>query len=349
MSNKKIISTTSGISFEQQEGQTILDASIEAASPINHSCRSGRCGFCKVKVLSGETLAYRQEELSPQEIKDNYILTCARTAQSNIKIDAGNLSKITLPKSLTFPCGIAALTLLSNNVLKVTLRLPLIVRLDYLPGQYIDITSPNNICRSYSLATAKVNEQTIEIHIRKIEEGVMSNYWFNQAKVNDLLTLQGPKGTFFLRDDIVQQDIYFLATGTGIAPINALLETLEYLPESELPHSITVIWGGRKVEDFYLDLIKKFSNRALKINIIYTLSATPLNQLSTTTLTQYKETPYTQGYVQKVLLRLQPNLAKSRVYACGSTLMINAAQKLLIEKGLDEKHFLADAFVNSAS
>ncbi|WP_426360118.1 2Fe-2S iron-sulfur cluster-binding protein [Pseudocolwellia sp. HL-MZ19] len=349
MSNKNIISTTSGISFEQQEGQTILDASIEAASPINHSCRSGRCGFCKVKVLSGETLAYRQEELTPQEIEDNYILTCARTAISTIHIDADNLTKVNLPKSVTMPCGIAALTLLSNDVLKVVLRLPLIARLDYLPGQYIDITNSYGIYRSYSLAKAKVDEQTIEIHIRKIEQGAMSNYWFNQAKVNDLLTLQGPKGTFLLRDNIAKKDLYFLATGTGIAPIHALLETLEYLPENHQPRSITVIWGGRKGEDFYMDLVGELSNNLKNIHIIYALSNSHLTQTSLEEITFSNSSHYAQGYVQKLLLSLQPNLANSRVYACGSPLMINDAQELLIENGLDEKHFLADAFVSSGA
>ena len=357
MKKTRIITTTNGTTFEQLEGQLILDASIEASSPINHSCRSGRCGFCKVKVLSGESFAYRQEELTPEELADNWILTCARSAKSDLHIDAGNLTKISLPKRVTIPCGIAQLTLLSNDVLNVTLRLPLITRLDYLAGQYVDITSPNGICRSYSLAKAKVDEQTIEIHIRRLEQGAMSNYWFNQAKVNDLLTLQGPKGTFFLRDDIAQKDLYFLATGTGIAPINALLETIEYLPENHKPRSITVIWGGRKGEDFYMDLAKRHSKNIKNINIIYTLSAslTPPNAIQSykknakqkATLTHVEN--YDQGYVQKVLLSLKPDLTNSRVYACGSSLMINDAQALLIEKGLDEKHFLADAFVISRS
>ena len=357
MNKTRIITTTNGITFEQLEDQLILDASIEASSPINHSCRSGRCGFCKVKVLSGESFAYRQEELTPEELADNWILTCARRAKSDLHIDAGNLTNISLPKKVTIPCGIAQLTLLSNDVLNVTLRLPLITRLDYLAGQYVDITNPSGICRSYSLAKAKVDAQTIEIHIRRLEQGAMSNYWFNQAKVNDLLTLQGPKGTFFLRDDIAQKDLYFLATGTGIAPINALLETIEYLPENHQPRSITVIWGGRKGEDFYMDLAKRYSKNIKNINIIYTLSTslTPQNATQSykqnskqkTTLPHIEN--YAQGYVQKVLLNLKPDLTNSRVYACGSSFMINEAQALLIEKGLDEKHFLADAFVSSGA
>ncbi|MDO7085351.1 FAD-binding oxidoreductase [Pseudocolwellia sp. AS88] len=366
MNKTRIITTTNGTTFEQLEGQLILDASIEASSPINHSCRSGRCGFCKVKVLSGESFAYRQEELTPEELADNWILTCARSAKSDLHIDAGNLTKISLPKRVTIPCGIAQLTLLSNDVLNVTLRLPLISRLDYLAGQYVDITSPNGICRSYSLAKAKVDEQTIEIHIRRLEQGAMSNYWFNQAKVNDLLTLQGPKGTFFLRDDIAQKDLYFLATGTGIAPINALLETIESLPKNLQPHSITVIWGEKTIERFYMDLAKRFSKKTVDIKIIYTLTKPQSTQtlLTQTSPTHVQSTQtsveqlycsehhgytdsYAQGYVQKVLLSLKPDLTNSRVYACGSSLMINDAQALLIEKGLDEKHFLADAFVIS--
>lgn len=325
-----IIYNVNDISFEQQEGQSILDASIEGGYPINHSCRSGRCGFCKVKVLKGETLAYRREELSTQELANNWILSCARTALSNTYIDAGPLTKLEIPKTVNIPCGIKELTLLSKNVLRVTLRLPLAVRLAYLPGQYVDITNPSGITRTYSLAKAKPWEQTIELHIRKVKQGLMSHYWFKQAKINDLLTLEGPKGSFFLRE-IADKDLYMLATGTGIAPIQALSEAHNSLPKKSKARSITIIWGGREAKDFYLDLKKDLEH----IKVIRTLSV--------------KHANWTEafGYVQDVLLDLKPKMLNARVYACGSPLMIENAKHLLVANGLNPQHFLADAFVSS--
>jgi CDP-4-dehydro-6-deoxyglucose reductase len=83
INNNKKITTNKGFTFEQLQGQSILDASIEAAYPINHSCRSGRCGLCKAQVLCGETVSYRRETLYKKERKKHWILTCAHTAVSD--------------------------------------------------------------------------------------------------------------------------------------------------------------------------------------------------------------------------------------------------------------------------
>lgn len=328
---KKLISTTKGITFQQLDGQSILDASIEAAYPIKHSCRSGRCGFCKVKLISGDTLAYRSEDLTTHELNNNWILTCARTAQSSIEIEVNYLTKVNIPKVVTIPCGISALILATEQVLIVTLQLPLIVRLDYLAGQKIKITNSQGVSRRYSLAKAKVYKQTIELHIQNIKRDGMSHYWFNEAKLNDLLTLEGPIGTFFLRKDIAQRDLYFLATDTGIASVNAIVESIVDLPKNEHPSSLTIIWGTRAPEDFYIDLTLKFKGQLKNINFIPTLSVNSTDWSGV------------YGYVQDVLLNLNSDLSNARVYACGTSLMIDEAQKALLKQGLDKQHFLADA------
>jgi len=329
--NKKCISTTKGITFQQLDGQSILDASIEAAYPIKHSCRSGRCGFCKVKLVSGDTLAYRSEDLTTHELNNDWILACARTAQSSIEIEADYLTKVNIPKAVTIPGGISALTLATKHVLIVTLQLPLIVRLDYLAGQKIKITNSQGISRSYSLAKAKAYKQTIELHIQNFKQDGMSYYWFNEAKLNDLLTLEGPIGTFFLRKDIAQRDLYFLATGTGIAPINAIVESIIDLPKNEHPSSLTIIWSTGSPEGFYIDLTSRFKGKLKNINFIATLSVNATHWSGD------------YGYVQDVLLNLKPDFSNARVYACGTSLMINEAQKSLLKKGLNKQHFLADA------
>ncbi len=81
----------------------------------------------------------------------------------------------------------------------------------------------------------------------------MSKYWFEQAKPNDLLRLHGPLGTFFLRK-AAGRDLVFLATGTGIAPVKAMLESMAELPPDQQPRSVNVFWGGRGTQDIYLNV-----------------------------------------------------------------------------------------------
>jgi CDP-4-dehydro-6-deoxyglucose reductase len=160
----------------------------------------------------------------------------------------------------------------------------------------------------------------------------MSNYWFSQAKANDLLRLNGPLGTFFLRDT-ANVDLVFLATGTGIAPVKALLESLETLPGDQNPKSITVMWGARTPEDLYYD-VKAISGTYRYVPV---LSRAPTDWTGA------------QGYVQQALLSILPDLSNAMVYACGSDAMIRGAQKTLTAAGLPANRFFSDAFVCSAA
>ena len=130
------------------------------------------------------------------------------------------------------------------------LRLPPTSALEFLPGQYIEVIGAEGLRRSYSIANAPRADKQIELHIREVPDGAMSRYWFREAKLNDLLRLRGPLGTFFLRGQ-AGKHLVLLATGTGIAPVKAILEGLSAMPADAQPRSVTVYWGCRGPEDHY--------------------------------------------------------------------------------------------------
>jgi CDP-4-dehydro-6-deoxyglucose reductase len=270
--------------------------------------------------------------LTAAELADGWILTCARTADSDVSLEAESLGRVTLPPVKTLPCRIAQLERLAPDVLRVVLRLPPTAGFTYIPGQYIDVIGPNSIRRSYSLANAPTANSLLELHIRAVENGAMSRFWFNEAKVNDLLRLNGPLGTFFLRET-ANVDLVFLATGTGIAPVRAILESLEHLPEEHSPRSVTVLWGGRNAQDLYLDIAAIHGSHTY-----VPVQSRPDAKWSGQA-----------GYVQDVLLRLNPDLKNAAVYACGSDAMISSARQGLVEAGLPPKRFYSDAFVCSGT
>jgi CDP-4-dehydro-6-deoxyglucose reductase len=219
--------------------------------------------------------------------------------------------------------------MLSKDVMQVILRIPPNTKLDIIPGQYVDIVGPNNVKRSYSIAN-NVVENLIELHIKKVVNGELSNYWFENAKPDDLLRLKGPYGTFFLRES--KKDIIFLATGTGIAPVVSILDDLEKSKNiNDL--NIYLLWGGRKNSDLYLDFSNKYKN--LNLKYIPVLSRADSNWYGDV------------GYIQKVLLEQNLNLKEYNVYACGLDKMISEANMLLTEKGLESNSFFSDAFVAS--
>lgn len=218
------VTIANGKTFTAAEGESLLDAALRQHITLDYSCRTGRCSTCRSRVSPGTTVPLRDETgLSAAEQAEGYVLTCVRGACSDVLLDIEDLGDVTLPDPKTVPCRIHALDKLSHDVVRVVLRTPPATPLAFLPGQYIDVIGAAGLRRSYSVANAPQEDHLIELHIREVPDGQMSQYWFRDAKLNDLLRLRGPLGTFFLRG-YADRDLIFLATGTGIAPVKAMLE-----------------------------------------------------------------------------------------------------------------------------
>jgi CDP-4-dehydro-6-deoxyglucose reductase len=326
------IKLTSGKSFACAQGVTILEAATQGQISIPYSCKTGRCSTCKCKVISGQTKALVAElGLTESEKFEGWVLSCVRTATSDVVLEAEDLGSVVIPPAKTQACRISSLEKLAPDVLKVILRLPPAVTFGFIPGQYIDVIGPCGARRSYSLANAPKTDNTLELHIRAVENGAMSHYWFNQAAVNDLLRLHGPQGTFFMRNP-AQRELIFLATGTGIAPVKAMLEALPGLSAEQMPRSVTVLWGARYLHDLYFDV-----------------SSLPGPHRYIPVLSRAKVWKGERGYIQEVLLREKSDFSNCSIYACGSDAMIHSAKDALTAAGLISQHFYSDAFVCSST
>lgn len=315
--------------FQCSDEDTILNGAQKENININYSCKSGRCKSCKAKVLNGTSVAIQNEiGLTLDEIKEGFILTCIRKPTSDITLDIEDLSDYALEPIRTLPSKVDGITKLSPNVIELRLRFPPQTSFNYLPGQYINIIK-GDYKRSYSIAN---NDSTngIVLFIKNYQGGLFSNYLFNEAKVNDLLRIEAPIGTFFLRNTD-KKNIIFMATGTGIAPVKAILEQINDNNTGLLTKNIFLFFGGRFIEDLFWK--PEFSN--INVNFIPVLSRSEQGWDGSV------------GYVQDILLSKSINLSDSVVYACGSENMINDSHKILIKNGLSEDSFYSDAFVTT--
>ena len=325
------VKISNGKTFEVLADQTILESADKSKINLPYSCRVGRCSACKCKVISGDTVPLVDElGLSQKEKNDGWILSCARSATSNLEIEIDDLGDVILPKPALFPCRINSIDKVSKHVVRVGLRLPPSSNFKILPGQYVDIIGPSGVRRSYSVAN-HVTDNILEFHVGEVDGGCLSDYWFGKAKINDLLRLNGPLGTFFLRP-IKEQDVVFLATGTGISPIKAMIESIKLLAPEDHPKSLTVFWGGRTLDDLYFD--PSADHELLRYVPVLSRSAADWGGQ--------------QGYVQDIFLNERPNLSNCVVYACGSEKMIRSSCEILVKSGLSEKKFFSDAFLSSA-
>jgi len=325
------VKLNTGRSFAAEPATSILDAALAAGIALEYSCRTGRCGVCKAPLVSGETVVLRSEDesLSHDEAAAGLILTCCRAAAGDVALDIEPLDRLAGFEVRTIPARIVSIDRLAPDIVAVVLRTPPASMLRFVPGQYVDVIV-NGVRRSYSLANAPRADGNLEMIVKRYPGGQLSEYWFERARPNDLLRLEGPLGTFFLRDQ-APTNILFLATGTGIAPVKALLEELAADPERAARHRISVFWGNREAESFCWDPV----GLGLDIAFHHLLSGTNAGWAGH------------RGYVQDAAIHSGVDPADTVVYACGSSAMIMAARTALTGLGLPAGRFLSDAFVSS--
>jgi CDP-4-dehydro-6-deoxyglucose reductase, E3 len=323
------INTTSGLSFEGGVNRSILEAALENGIHFEYSCKTGQCGVCKSSLLEGDVVELQsQVALTNADVLTGKILTCCCAPKSDVLIDAEDLSALKDIEVKTLPARINQIVRQSEHIIEINLRLPPTANLRFLEGQYIDVIGPSGIRRSYSIGNC-VDEKVMKLYIKKLDNGVMSEYWFNEAKENDLLRIEGPKGSFFLRD--LNKHIVFLATGTGIAPVKSILDMLER--RENLPENMTfsLYWGNRYKDDFFW--CPNYDR--IKLKYVPVLS---------------RAHPSWQGrfgYIQDAMIEDGVSVEDCQFYACGSLQMIESVHQLLLAHGMSEKHFHSDAFVNS--
>jgi CDP-4-dehydro-6-deoxyglucose reductase, E3 len=316
--------------FNCESETTIFEAAKQNNINLEHSCLSARCRSCIVKVISGNTKDKEDElVLTENDKKQNFILSCNSIPLSDLELDIEDLVDITLFEKKIIPSKINIIEKLNDDVLKIVVRIPPNSNFNFNSGQYVNIIK-GGITRSYSIANSSYHKNQLEFFIKKYTNGLMSDYFFKEAKINDLLRLEGPIGTFFLRDSSFK-NIIFLATGTGIAPIKSILEGLDKSYQQYQNKNLWVIVGARYQEDLFWK--PNFKN--LNIKYIPVLSR-PENDWTGA-----------QGYVQDIVLNQQINLENTQVYACGSNNMINSAKELFIKNNLKENNFFSDAFVQT--
>jgi CDP-4-dehydro-6-deoxyglucose reductase, E3 len=325
MSNsKKVEVMPSGISFSCY-GNILQDA-LSKGIALEHSCKNGSCGVCSAKLLSGIV-----EDQYGKEISSGNFLTCQSKAITDIVIEANYYPELVGINEITMPCKVTEFKYVTDDIVVINFRLPPTSKFEYLSGQYVNLKF-NGVTRSYSIASAINNSQGLELHIRKVPNGKMSNLIFGSIKEGTLMRLEGPKGTFFVKNN--EKPIILLAGGTGIAPIKAILEDL--IAKND-PRAIYVYWGMSTSDSFYVIELEKWAERYDNITYVPVL------------FSNVGHWEGRRGLVHEAVCDDFESLSEHEVYACGSPLMIDAAKKEFYKLGLPMDSFHSDAFIAASS
>ncbi|MFM8637775.1 MAG: CDP-6-deoxy-delta-3,4-glucoseen reductase [Betaproteobacteria bacterium] len=249
----KIDIQPAGLQFQVERDQAILPAAIAAGIGLPYGCRDGACGSCKSKLVSGRVVhgAHQLKALSVQEEEAGMILTCCATPQSDCVIESRSVAAAGEFPITKMPVRVASMHKAAPDVMVVRLQLPANASFQYKAGQYVEFLLRDGKRRAYSMANAphlKGDPPQIELHIRHMPGGVFTDALFSTVKEKDILRVEGPYGSFWLRED-VRKPIVLLASGTGFAPIMALIEQMQ-LKQDTRP--VSLYWGCRQARDLYL-------------------------------------------------------------------------------------------------
>lgn len=322
----------SGHQFKVEDGETVLDAALRQGINLEYGCRGGRCGDCQGRLLEGQ-FEYAQPPLLLQRrsLDDEAILLCQAVPHSDLIIEAREFTTSLDLTPMRMPCKVLKKEQLCHDVMRLYLKLPETVRVPFLSGQYLDFIQEDGERRSFSIANAPHDDNTIELHVRNVVGGEFTQYIFEELKENDILRIEVPLGNFFLREHS-HRPIILMGGGTGFAPLKAIVEHARYIGSQRPIH---LYWGARAKQDLYLhSLPQKWADT------LDHFEYTPVLSEPHSEDKWHGET----GFVHEAVLRRYSDLSGFDVYMSGPPIMIDAARDAFLQHGLPPAHLYSDAF-----
>ena len=331
----------SGRQFNAMDQETLLAAGIRQGIGLPYGCKDGACGSCKCRLLEGSVVhgPHQSKALSADEEAAGFILTCCGVAQGDVVIESRQVTELGAFPVKKMPARVSSLERASHDVIVLKLQLPASDTFQYRAGQYVEFILRDGDRRSYSMANAphtQAEAPVLELHLRHMPGGKFTDHVFGHMKEKEILRIEGPFGSFFLREES-ERPMVLLASGTGFAPIKAIIEHMRF---KGIQRPATLYWGGRRPTDLYQQAWIEEQLAALP-NLRYVpvvSDALPEDQWTGRT-----------GFVHQAVLQDFPDLSGHQVYACGAPIVVESARtQYSAQAGLPPEEFYADSFTSEA-
>ncbi|HTH61542.1 MAG TPA: 2Fe-2S iron-sulfur cluster-binding protein [Paraburkholderia sp.] len=317
-----------GERFEARSDESLLQAATSAGIAIPHDCQLGGCGTCRIKVVSG---THEYEEfpfgISQEEADAGFVLACQARASSDMVIAAAPVgAEASAPAKIE--ARVVDVSTLGPDVRRLSIELPEEVELKFNPGQYMNVLLGDGERRSFSMASAAAGS-VLDFHIKRVPGGRFTDHMLSSVKAGDPLHVELPLGSFrFHVEDY--RPLVMVVTGTGLAPVKAILESL--MDDPDCP-PVWLYWGARTEADLYLhDEIQQWGARLYEFQYVPVLSRPGEGWAGR------------RGYVQHAVCEDFDELSEFSIYLCGSPTMIDDARRQFLNKGASIDHLYADSF-----
>ena len=317
-----------------EPGQTILEAALAQGVAYPHGCRSGNCGACKSRCYAGELelAPYSDYALSGAERASGLILACRAVPWSDAEVGWLDADELMVHPIRHLTCGVRALEQATHDIRVVRLEILSGGPFSFSAGQYARVRFDDLPARDYSMAN-RPDQPDLELHIRRMGGGGASVYAGTRLAVGDIVTVEGPYGTSYLRERHTGP-ILAVAGGSGLAPIASIVESAL---ARGMQQPIRLYFGVRDERDLYREAA------------LAALAAAHPNFRFTPVLSEpHGPTARRTGFVHQVVAGELGDVDGMKAYLAGPPPMVEAASAMLTAHGVRREDIHADAFYTEA-
>ncbi len=302
---------------ELAEGESALDGLLRAGAPLAHSCKAGSCGSCMLRAVEGDVPSAAQNGLKDSWKARGYTLPC-------VCRPSNDMTFADVDADAQVDAEISSVEHLGSSVMRM--RLTSSAPLEFRAGQYITLLRNDGLARSYSIASLP-SEGRIELHIRLLPNGRMSEWVRTEARSGMAVRVMGPSGDCFYTPGKPEQPLLLAGTGTGLAPLYGILRDALDQRHSGPIHLFhgALNESGLYFRDELTALAEQHGN--------------------------FKYTPSlfeADGPLDKVILGQYPKPAGMRGFLCGDPTLVAILKKKLFLAGMALGEIHADAFLPAA-
>jgi Na+-transporting NADH:ubiquinone oxidoreductase subunit F len=294
----------------------------------------GTCGLCKLKIPHGAGLLLPTEEpyLDKAEREAGVRLACQVKVRNDLRIE--------IPPELfavkEYTCKCTQIIDLTHDIKEFRFELIEPDRIDFVPGQYLQLLTPvyekssEEVYRAYSISSDPADKSSFELIIRLMPGGICTTYCFEYLKAGDEVKMNGPYGKFRLCE--TDAPIVFIAGGSGMAPIKCILHDMKNKGNKR---KAVYYFGANKVKElFHLELMRRLESELADFRFVPTVSAVEPDESWNGKI----------GLVTQAVREDLKDAPQCEAYLCGSPGMIDAAIKVLKEMGMREDKIFYDKF-----
>lgn len=322
-----------GQTIESRPDQTVLDCAQQNDIDYPCGCETGICGACKTAILHGqvEMLSHSSQALTTIEREKGLILACRSLPRSDLEIAwIDSADPVPQHPRQRMPMTVGALDRLTHDIVRLRLMQPSDEPLTFTPGQSVNLTGNGLPSRPYSMAN-QPGEPFVEFHIRKVPNGRLSSFFFDDLKVGRSIEVDGPFGASFLR---VKHEgpIIGLAGGSGLAPV---LSVLVAALRQKADRPALLLHGVRTARDLYyrseLAELKKTYPQLVVGSVLSEAGASSEGAA--------------RGMLADMLQEFAPPVERAKAYIAGPPIMVDTCVERLIGLGIDRSDCHADPYL----